>query len=304
MSPASCIIELNVGGVFYTTSIRTLTSDPKTRLAKMFAKVQSDGTEESATDASDSTEEDLSKDTKGKYFIDRDGVLFRYILDFLRNKKLLLPENFQESCRLIVEAEYFNMPRMVIALREVQCSSSEVSDRQLLKPLNNHGSPTESSAVTASQLVTSGGARHSPTTPTSPRPKPTDMTCLPGSAGSIVLGYRGTFAFGRDGMADVCFRKLTRILVHGKVNLAREVFGDTLNESRDPDRGGLDRYTSRFFLKHTSLEQAFDMLLDQGFVMASSCGTGTSTSVSELKPGVDSEELRWNHYNEFVWLRK
>ena len=45
-------------------------------------------------------------------------------------------------------------------------------------------------------------------------------------------------------------------------------------------RGGLDRYTSRFFLKHTSLEQAFDMLLDQGFVMASSCGTGTSTSVS------------------------
>ena len=48
---------------------------------------------------------------QGKYFIDRDGVLFRYILDFLRNKKLLLPENFQESCRLIVEAEYFNMPR-------------------------------------------------------------------------------------------------------------------------------------------------------------------------------------------------
>ena len=65
-----------------------------------------------------------------------------------------------------------------------------------------------------------------------------------------------------------------------QVNLCREVFGDTLNESRDPDRGGLDRYTSRFFLKHTSLEQAFDSLLDQGFVMASSCGTGTSTSAS------------------------
>lgn len=26
--------------------------------------------------------------------------------------------------------------------------------------------------------------------------------------------------------------------------------------------------------------------------------------LTELKPGVDSEELRWNHYNEFVWLRK
>ena len=55
------------------------------------------------------------------------------------------------------------------------------------------------------------------TTPTSPRPLATDMSGLPGTAGAIVVGYRGTFAFGRDGMADVCFRKLTRILVHGKV---------------------------------------------------------------------------------------
>ena len=55
------------------------------------------------------------------------------------------------------------------------------------------------------------------TTPTSPRPCATDMSGLPGTAGAIVVGYRGTFAFGRDGMADVCFRKLTRILVHGKV---------------------------------------------------------------------------------------
>ena len=58
------------------------------------------------------------------------------------------------------------------------------------------------------------------TTPTSPRPSATDMSGLPGTAGAIVVGYRGTFAFGRDGMADVCFRKLTRILVHGKVIFA------------------------------------------------------------------------------------
>ena len=97
------------------------------------------------------------------------------------------------------------------------CNKSKLIGKAVIDAWWWHWS--ESSAVTASQLVTSGGARHSPTTPTSPRPKPTDMTCLPGSAGSIVLGYRGTFAFGRDGMADVCFRKLTRILVHGKVRL-------------------------------------------------------------------------------------
>ena len=63
------------------------------------------------------------------------------------------------------------------------------------------------------------GALVSVTTPTSPRPNATDMSGLPGTAGTVVVGYRGTFAFGRDGMADVCFRKLTRILIHGKVLL-------------------------------------------------------------------------------------
>lgn len=52
------------------------------------------------------------------------------------------------------------------------------------------------------------------------------------------------------------FRKLHRILVCGRVTLCREVFGDSLNESRDP--GGPDdgeRYTSRLYLKHQCLER-------------------------------------------------
>ena len=71
--------------------------------------------------------------------------------------------------------------------------------------------------LTSSTSASSAGGL---TTPTSPRPSATDMSGLPGTAGAIVVGYRGTFAFGRDGMADVCFRKLTRILVHGKVIIA------------------------------------------------------------------------------------
>ncbi|KAG5313201.1 KCD16 protein, partial [Pseudoatta argentina] len=122
--------------------------------------------------------------------------------------------------------------------------------------------------------------------------------------GYITIGYRGSFAFGREGLADVKFRKLSRILVCGRVALCRDVFGETLNESRDPDHGMSDRYTSRFFLKHSVIEQAFDMLQEQGFRLAGSCGSGTAGSNSEqLKPGVDSEENRWNHYNEFVFVR-
>lgn len=85
--------------------------------------------------------------------------------------------------------------------------------------------------------------------------------------------------------------------------MCREVFKDTLNESRDPDRGENDRYTGRFFLKHTFLEQAFDMLLEEGFCMAGSCGSGTN-SAGEVKPGLDTEEAKWQHYNEFVFERR
>jgi len=41
-----------------------------------------------------------------------------------------------------------------------------------------------------------------------------------------------------------------------------------LHSSCDRVDGG--RYTSRFFLKHAYLEQAFDALLDAGFQMVSS----------------------------------
>lgn len=84
--------------------------------------------------------------------------------------------------------------------------------------------------------------------------------------------------------------------------ICREVFGDTLNESRDPDRGTSDRYSARFFLKHSFIEQAFDALQDAGFRMVGACGSGTNSS-GEAKPGMDSEENRWSHYNEFAFCR-
>ncbi|XP_054273321.1 BTB/POZ domain-containing protein KCTD12 [Macrosteles quadrilineatus] len=226
------VVELNVGGVFYTTALTTLTKDPESTLANYFTKAPP------------------PKDAKGKFFIDRDGVLFRYVLDYLRNQTLVLPECFREKERLRQEAVFYGLQGMVDTI----------------------------------------------TTPPTP---------MPGKQpGFITIGYRGSFAFGRDGLADVKFRKITRILVCGRVTLCRDVFGETLNESRDPDHGLSDRYTARFFLKHSSIEQAFDMLQEQGFHMAGSCGSGTAGgTAADLKPGMDAEESRWNHYNEFVFVR-
>ncbi|GMT14682.1 hypothetical protein PFISCL1PPCAC_5979, partial [Pristionchus fissidentatus] len=140
--------------------------------------------------------------------------------------------------------------------------------------------------------------------------------------GYITLGYRGTFAYGRDGQADVKFRKLQRILVHGKASLCREVFGETLNESRDPgDHDSADRYTTRLYLKHQCLEKACDAMSDKGFKLVSTCTSGANglsshqLMSSSLSPGGqndtmnhhrnsgDLEEQRWAHYTEYVFYR-
>ncbi|XP_011505587.1 PREDICTED: BTB/POZ domain-containing protein KCTD12 [Ceratosolen solmsi marchali] len=232
------VIELNVGGVFYTTNLSTLTREADSNLANIFKEKSC-----------------LERDAKGKYFLDRDGVLFRYVLDFLRNQALVLPEGFRERERLRLEANFYGLSNL---------------ERAILEQKDTLGAQ-----ITMSQR-----------------------------RGYITVGYRGSFAFGREGLADVKFRKLSRILVCGRVALCRDVFGETLNESRDPDHGMSDRYTSRFFLKHSFIEQAFDMLQEQGFKLLAGCGSGTAGgSNAELKPGVDFEENRWNHYNEFIFAR-
>lgn len=252
------IVELNVGGVFYTTSLSTLTKEPSSLLGQMFSGEYSGK---------------ITKDSKGKYFIDRDGVLFRYILDFLRNQKIILPENFHEKERLRNEAEHFKLPEMVKNI-----TSNYLGGK--LSPLLHHKTVPSTVHNSVHPLVSDGRA-----------------------SGTITIGYRGTFAFGRDGLADVKFRKMSRIIVCGRVSLCREVFKDTLNESRDPDRGCSDRYTSRFFLKHSFLEQAFDMLMEEGFRLTGCCGSGTNNA-GEVKAGMDTEEAKWQHYNEFVFERR
>ena len=195
----------------------------------------------------------IPRDSRGRFFIDRDGMLFRYILDYLRNSKLALPESFNERERLLVEAEFFRLKGIIKALQR---------DHERVK--------------------TGGGHR--------------DINTRP--SGFLSIGVRGTYAFGRDGVADVKFRKLQRILVCGNVALAREVFGEWLNETRDPDRDdAIHRYTNRFYLKHNYLEKAFDQLHDRGFKLVTSSAGGAGYDG-------ESEETKWNHFNDYVFFRQ
>jgi len=275
------VIDLNVGGVHYTTTARTLTNEADSLLAKLVAH--------KSIESGDGGHDGVLKQHGGRLFIDRDGALFRYVLDYLRNGcRLVLPDVFQERNRLRQEAEYYRLPGLV---RSLQVSSTV--------PACGRRSPSPNCLLSINYDGNGGGL--------SPRSDLYDRgiygALTDSGSGCIVVGYRGTFAFGRDGgVADVKFRKLWRILISGRVTLCKEVFGDTLNDSRDPDRGDGDRYSARFFLKHTFIEQAFDALLDAGFRMVGACGSGTN-SAGDIKPGMDTEESKWNHYNEFVFAR-
>lgn len=87
-------LDINVGGVCYTTTLETLTSARDSLLYSIFSD------EEDADFA-------IGKDSLGRWFLDRDGILFRYILDYLRNRRLVLPENFSEVGRLKSEVSYW-----------------------------------------------------------------------------------------------------------------------------------------------------------------------------------------------------
>lgn len=62
------VVTLNVGGELYTTSVATLTKYPDSMLGVMF-----NGKFPTTT-----------KDKQGNCFIDRDGEMFKYILNYLR----------------------------------------------------------------------------------------------------------------------------------------------------------------------------------------------------------------------------
>ena len=89
---ASPYVGLNVGGKIYHTSLTTLTRDPDSFFALMLSE-----------------RVPATKDEHGNFLIDRDGEIFRHILNFLRYGKLILPQTFNEYPLLCFEADFFQL---------------------------------------------------------------------------------------------------------------------------------------------------------------------------------------------------
>ncbi|XP_049671990.1 potassium channel regulatory protein [Accipiter gentilis] len=86
------VVILSVGGVRFVTRASTLQQFPESRLARM---LNSDDPE--------------FKLVNGEIFVDRDGTLFRYIMDFLRTLQVSLPTDFSDYQRLQREAEFYGL---------------------------------------------------------------------------------------------------------------------------------------------------------------------------------------------------
>ncbi|XP_054644594.1 uncharacterized protein LOC129188312 [Dunckerocampus dactyliophorus] len=107
-------VHIDVGGHMYTSSLATLTRYPESRIGRLF-----DGSEPIVLDS-----------LKQHYFIDRDGAMFRYILNFLRTSKLLLPDDFKEYALLYEEASFFQLVSLQAELQRWRAEREHESASQ------------------------------------------------------------------------------------------------------------------------------------------------------------------------------
>ncbi|KAL2299164.1 hypothetical protein Nmel_013800 [Mimus melanotis] len=305
------VVELNVGGQVYFTRHSTLVGTPHSLLWKMFTPKRD-------------TANDLAKDSKGRFFIDRDGFLFRYILDYLRDKQVVLPDHFPEKGRLKREAEYFQLPDLV----------------KLLTPDDSKQSPDDYCHSDYEEVSQGSDTRICP-----PSLLPPDRKW-----GFITIGYRGSCTIGRESQADAKFRRVPRILFKHlerafdmlsecgfhMVACNSSVTASFVNQYTDDkvwssyteyvfyrkyERRGAAEPELRLilpgpgpgpgtgpgtgpgpgpgYLKFKHLERAFDMLSECGFHMVACNSSVTASFVNQY-----TDDKVWSSYTEYVFYQQ
>uniref|UniRef100_A0A6I8PHK3 BTB domain-containing protein n=1 Tax=Ornithorhynchus anatinus TaxID=9258 RepID=A0A6I8PHK3_ORNAN len=120
---ASPVVELNVGGTLFTTTLATLTKYPGSRLAAMATGPAGAPT-----------------DREGRLFVDRPGAAFGPILEFLRSGRLP-SEAVREVYR---EAQYYALEPLVKLLEEAPpIFGDRVARRQFLLRVPGYGESLE-----------------------------------------------------------------------------------------------------------------------------------------------------------------
>ncbi|OQV12390.1 BTB/POZ domain-containing protein KCTD15 [Hypsibius exemplaris] len=136
-APNTCYtapVHIDVGGKIYTSSLETLTKYPESRLAKLF-----NGNIAIVLDS-----------LKQHYFLDRDGRMFRHVLNYVRHGRLMVPKDFTEWALLYEEALWFAVPGMAQDIEEQmdRKPSAAVEDDSEIYPRPAKRKRTSSSPTT------------------------------------------------------------------------------------------------------------------------------------------------------------
>jgi hypothetical protein len=92
-------VKLNVGGVMYETTLSTLRKEESFLSALFCGRYE------------------VMRDQGGSVFIDRDGAVFRHVLNYLRRGRLLIEEDDTLAKELLDEARFFQISSLVELLQ-------------------------------------------------------------------------------------------------------------------------------------------------------------------------------------------
>lgn len=251
-------VHIDVGGSIYTSSLETLTRFPESKLARMF-----NGSIPIVLDT-----------LKQHYFIDRDGKLFRYILNYLRTQRLVVPTEFDEYEQLYEEARYYELAGLLKELQNVKKAkdiSNVVKDIKTER-LGNGGDVVMSAAPTSSSSSAATLHHHHPSLVTAAAA----ATTAPSTA--VVPGQDFVDCIAVSTSPDLG----ERICLSAERPLIEEVFPEltaALMDTRNSGWSNLENnnYVIRFplngFCKLNSI-QVLQRLLNHAFVIAASTGGG------------------------------
>ncbi|UYV77728.1 KCTD15 [Cordylochernes scorpioides] len=270
-------VHIDVGGTIYTSSLETLTKHlllcililcllfdnggvcrhSDSRLARMF-----NGSIPIVLDS-----------LKQHYFIDRDGKMFRHILNFLRTNSLAIPEDFSELELLLEEARFYDIPPLVKMLEGLK---KERKRNSISNSNNLNGKINNSHYNSSSQPNTRHSNHHMQDGRVSPdcRNDGGEYQCLALNI-SPDLGERLVLSGERALVEDV-FPEICQALMDGRSGVAW-----------NQDSKHVIRFPLNGYCKLNSL-QTITRLLNHGFrIMASNGG------------GVEGQQ-----FSEYLFVRK
>uniref|UniRef100_A0A1I7T5D3 BTB domain-containing protein n=1 Tax=Caenorhabditis tropicalis TaxID=1561998 RepID=A0A1I7T5D3_9PELO len=118
MTSKNRIVKLNIGGTVFHTTVSTLT-----RFDGFFKTLLE-------------TDVPVTKDDTGSIFVDRDPTYFRFILNFMRDGDVELPDSKKELKEIHIEAQYYLLKDLceLCNTRLTECDSD--NEKDVIKFLN------------------------------------------------------------------------------------------------------------------------------------------------------------------------